>query len=167
MPPFLVADLDPQGELKLQAEYRYEELELIPGASELIAVISGLLWQAQGDFDAPLDAKLALRLAMPSPTTAIASLRQSKNEKLLSLSLLLTGINADADQLTINALQTHLLRELHGTPFEPAFGLLQISARPLIASIHLALPEESTVHHNFALADRCLGAAYFRYHRLA
>jgi hypothetical protein len=165
MPSFYVADLTPQGELQLQAEYRYEELEQLPGAGDLIGIFSGLFWRGSDEFIANLDG-LTLRLSQPAPTTAIATLRQA-DEKLLSLSLLLTGLNADADQITLSSLQTHLLRELHGTPFEAAFSLLQISARPVVASIHLAAPDDPQLRSLFALSDRCLAAAFFRYPHLA
>jgi hypothetical protein len=166
MPSFHVADLTPQGELQLQAEYRYEELEQLPGAGDLIGIFSGLFWRGSDEFVAELEGGLTLRLSQPAPTTAIASLRQA-DDKLLSLSLLLTGLDVDADQITLGSLQTHLLRELHGTPFEAAFSLLQISARPLVASIHLAPPDNPALRSTFALCDRCLAAAFFRYHHLA
>lgn len=166
MPSFYVADLTPQGELQLQAEYRYEDLEQLPGAGDLIGYFAGLFWRGEDEFTAQLPGGLKVRLSNPSSTTAIASLRQ-RDEKILSLSLLLTGLDADADQITLSSLQTHLLRELHDTPFEPAFSLLQIKARPLVASIHLAVPDDSQLHVTFALCDRCLAAAYFRYHHLA
>jgi hypothetical protein len=166
MPSFYVADLTPQGELHSQEEYRYEELEMIPGAAELIGVFSGQFWQAQEEFTVKLEGGMTCRLNHPSPTTGIATLRQS-DDKLLTLSLLLTGLNADADQITLASLQTHILRELHGTPFEPAFSLLQITARPMVASIHLGLPDDPALRRTFALCDRCLAAAYFRYHGLA
>lgn len=165
MGAFHVADLTAQGELQLQAEYRYEELEQIPGAGEMIGHFSGLCWQSPGGFATDLDNGLSVRLTAPAPTTAIASLGENP-DKHLSLSLLLTGLDAEADRLTLAALQTHILRELHGTPFEPAFALLQITARPLVASIHLALPTLRQADRTFALADRCLAAAFFRYHHL-
>lgn len=166
MPHFHVADLTAQGEIQLEADYAYEELEQLSGADELIGLFSGEIWRSPEEFVVKLEGGLSVRLNSPSPTTAIASLRQS-DEKLLSLSLLLTGLNVDADQVTLTALQTHLLRELHGTQFEASFALLQMTQRPLVASVHLAVPEDRELGRTFALSDRCLAAAYFRYHRLA
>ena len=165
-PPFHVYDLTAQGELQLSAKYSYEDLELLPGTADLIGHFSGRLYANPGEWQTNLSpTPLKLRFFPPSSTSALATL--SERDKTLSLSVLLTGINKDSDQLTINTVQSHLLRELHGTPFEASFSLLNLAERPMIASVHLALPESPDALPFFAVADRCLAAAYFRFHRLA
>ncbi len=164
MRSFHVADLNAKGELQVSAQYFYEDLASIPFAAEIIGTFSGFLYQNPLELHANLPQSLSLRMTSPSPTSAIGTLRE--DDKLLSLSLLLTGISADADRVTLGVLQTHLLRELHDTPFEAGFSLLQLEARPMVASIHLAMPQNPDAKIVFAVADRCLGAAYFRYHHL-
>jgi hypothetical protein len=171
MPAFHVADLSAQGELELRAEYLYQDLEQLPGAADLIGIFSGQLWQNPGkDWSVSLfPYNLRVRLTSPAQSSAIATVweRDRDNEHLLSISLLLTGKNPDADQLTLRALQTHLLRELHGTPFEAGFALMQLNERPMVASVHLGLPQNPDASGAFAIADRCLAAAFFRYQGLA
>ena len=165
-PPFHVFDLNAQGELQLSAKYSYEDLELLPGTADLIGLFSGRLYANPGEWQTSLSpTSLKLRFFPTSSTSALATL--SERDKTLSLSVLLTGINKDSDQLTISSVQSHLLRELHGTPFEPSFSLLNLQERPMVASIHLALPENPDARALFAIADRCLAAAYLRFNRLA
>jgi hypothetical protein len=168
MADFLVADLNVKGELQLQEPYSYEALEHIPGAGELIARCSGALWRTPDHFEMPLNpatAHLSLRWSASAPTAGIATIRFDEN--LVSLSLLATGIEADADTITIQAFQTHLLRELHDTGVEPSFALLDLKQRPLVATINFRSPPHAADQHVVALADRCFAAAYFRYHRLS
>ena len=172
MPPFHVADLSAQGELQLRAQYLYQDLEQLPGAADLIGIFSGQLWQNQGnEWSVSLfPYNLKIRLMSPAETSAIATVWErtsADRESLLSLSLLLTGKNKDADDLTVRALQTHLLRELHGTEFEAGFALMGLKERPMVASVHLGLPANPEARAPFALLDRCLAAAFFRYHGLA
>jgi len=167
MPDFLVADLNVKGELQSREPYSYEALERIPGAGDLIARCSGALWRTPEHFEIPLNpgaARLALRWSASAPTAGIATIRFE--DDLMSLSLLATGIDPDADTITINAFQTHLLRELHDTGVEPAFALLDLKERPLVATINFRSPPTAAEQHVVALADRCFAAAYFRYHHL-
>ena len=46
--------------------------------------------------------------------------------------------------------------------FEPSFDLVRLSDRPLLATIGLIMPEDKSQQWDFALADRCFAAAYFR-----
>jgi hypothetical protein len=78
-----------------------------------------------------------------------------------------SGKERDADQITLTAFQHHLLRELHGTPYEPSFGLLEIKERPLVAIVNFLDPKDKSDQVVLALADRCFAAAYFRYQNLA
>ena len=66
-----------------------------------------------------------------------------------------------------HAFQRHLLLGLHDTGYEPAFALMDLSERPLVATINFAVPHPPADRIVLALADRCFGAAYFRYHGLA
>jgi hypothetical protein len=83
------------------------------------------------------------------------------------VALLACGRNPDADRITIEAFQKHLVRELHDTGFEPAFGLMELQQRPLVAVMTFLEPEDQTDRLVLALSDRCFAAAYFRYHQLA
>src|SRR5215208_3584474 len=139
--PFYVADLDVRGELQLMAEYRYEHLEQVPGAAALIGQFSAWLWQSPEQFeqvfdevfpgrDAPLD--LTFRWRSSSSSSGIATVRW--RGELASLSLLASGLAHAADRLTLPAFQPHLLRELRDTPYEPAFTLMDLKQRPLVAT---------------------------------
>jgi hypothetical protein len=86
---------------------------------------------------------------------------------LVSLSLLCTGLNAAADQITLQAFQRHLLTELRDTGYEPAFALMDLRQRPLVATVGFAAPPDPQRQLLVALADRCFAAAYFRYLQLA
>lgn len=165
---FFVADLNFRGDLKATAEYRYEQLEQVHGAAELIVHVATQLYRTPQEFEIPLDrrkAHLLYRWRASSETTGITTLRNAG--ELASLSILASGINPEADHLTLEAFQTHLLRELHGTPYEPAFGLREATARPLVAVVAFAAPPEQADQVLVALADRCFAAAYFRYLNLA
>jgi hypothetical protein len=167
MHEFLVADLNVRGELQFRETYSYAVLERISGASDLIARCSSALWRNPELFEIPLNptaAKLVLRWSASAATAGIATVRFE--DELMSLSLLASGLDADADTITLQAFQTHLLRELHDTGVEPAFALMDLTERPLIATINFRSPPNHTEQAVVALADRCFAAAYFRYHHL-
>ena len=165
---FFVADLNVRGDLRATAEYRYEQLEQVPGAAELIVQFATQLYRTPEEFEMPLGHRrdpFRYRWRASSETSGITTLRNGG--ELASLAILASGINAEADHLTLEAFQTHLLRELHGTPYEPAFGLREVADRPLVAVVAFAAPPEQTEQVLVALADRCFAAAYFRYLNLA
>ena len=165
---FFVADLNLRGDLTATAEYRYEQLEQVPGAGELIVQFATQLYRTPEEFEVPLGPRrsgFTYRWRASSETSGITTLRNTG--QLASLAILASGINAEADHLTLEAFQTHLLRELHGTPYEPAFGLREVSERPLVAVVAFAAPAEQSDQLLVALADRCFAAAYFRYLNLA
>ena len=166
--PFCVADLSARGELQLKAQYRYADLEQIPGASELIGYFSGQLWRSPAEFEGALpidDTTLTFRWRSASPTSGIATLRT--NGRLAAVSLLASGVSESTDHLTLETFQLHLLRELHDTGFEPAFALVELSERPLSATFNFQSPEGQVDRVVAALADRCFAASYFRYQGLA
>jgi hypothetical protein len=165
---FFVADLNLRGDLQATAEYRYDQLERVPGAAELIVHFATQLYRTPEEFDIPLaprNDRLLYRWRASSETAGITTLRNAG--ELASLAILASGINSEADRLTLEAFQTHLLRELHGTPYEPAFGLREATDRPLVAVVAFAAPPEQADQVLVALADRCFAAAYFRYLNLA
>jgi hypothetical protein len=173
---FCVAGLTPQGELRAKAEYRYEQLERVPGAAELIGQLSGVLWRSPEAFEVALQVGppdsagtgtggLHFRWRSSAPTAGIATLRCGG--ELTSLSLLATGISPEADTITLQALQRHLLHELRDTGYEPAFALTDLTERPVLATIDFRPPPGEAEQRTAALADRCFAAAYFRYHGLA
>ena len=165
---FWVADLNARGELQSKAEYRYDHLEQVSEAAELIIQFSTLLWRNPDGIETSLSppfAHLWLRWRAVAPTAGIATLRC--RGELSALSLLATGKDRDADTITLETFQRHLLRELHDTGFEPAFGLMGLAERPLVATINFAPPAEQADQLLIALADRCFAASYFRCHDLA
>ena len=165
---FFVADLTLRGDLKATAEYRYEQLDQVPGAGELIIQLATQLYRTPEEFEVPLGSgrsNFTYRWRASSQTSGITTLRNAG--ELASLAILASGVNVEADHLTLEAFQTHLLRELHGTPYEPAFGLREVPQRPLVAVVAFAAPPEPSDQLVVALADRCFAAAYFRYLNLA
>lgn len=165
---FFVADFSTHGELQLMADYDYERLEQIPGARDIIVHLATLLWRSPEGFETPLSAqepRLDFRWAAVAPTGGIATLRCQG--RLVSLSLLVSGKQEQTDTLILQAFQKHLLRELHDTGIEPAFGLTDARERPLVATIGFCPPESPVDRLLAALADRCFAAAYFRFQNLA
>jgi hypothetical protein len=167
MKSFCVADLNVRGELLAEQEYRYDQLAQIPGADELITTFAARLWQSEDEFELTLatSAGVQVRWRASSDTSGVFSLRCQDN--LASLSLLACGVNLEADRLTFQAFQQHLLRELHGTATEPAFALMDLQARPLVATINFLSPPNELDRLIVALSDRCFAAAYFRTKGLA
>jgi hypothetical protein len=158
---FWVIDLTGTGEVQLKQEYDYLSLEQLEGAAEMIGIFSSHLWRSPEGFDVELaGAELNMRWRACADGAGIATLRQG--EELISLSALLSGQVADADAATLQALQSHLVRELHDTGYEPAFDLVHLRERPLVASMNFAAPKTAKGRGLFALADRCFAASYFR-----
>jgi hypothetical protein len=169
MRTFCVADLSPQGELRQMMDYDYATLERVPGAIDLIARCSAELWKTPEEAeirvtDEPAAANIRWRAT--AATSGIATVRRNQGE-LVSVSVLTAGYDPQTDAATIDVLQKHLLRELRGTPYEPAFDLLSLKQRPLLATITFASGGEPAEQIVNALADRCFAAAYFRYLGLA
>jgi hypothetical protein len=168
MKTFQVADLNAQGEVRASQPYDYATLERIPGCSDLIARFSGQIYQAPEQFQlelSPGTAPITFRWHASAPTAGIATIRAG--DALASISILATGIVPDADEITLTAFQRHLTHELHDTGFEPAFGLLELRERPIVATITFESPDAELDQLLVALADRCFAAAYFRFHALA
>lgn len=168
MKRFHVADFSTQGEVRAVQPYDYETLARVPGCVELIATLSGRLYQTPDEFELPLtrDADdISFRWRASAPTAGIATLRT--RGELASLSILASGVSPDADTITLQAFQRHLTHELHDTGFEPGFGLLEIAERPLVATATFRSPEGNGARLLVALADRCFAASFFRFHGLA
>ncbi len=168
MKPFYVADLTTQGELRQIAEYDYAALERIGGAIDVISRCSCELWKNPEEMEAQLSdsGQTLLRWRSTAPTAGIATVRRA-DQQLVSLSLLAAGHDPAADASTLQAAQTHIVRELRQTAFEPAFDLIHIKQRPLVATITFADGSADSEQMVEALADRCFAAAYFRYLGLA
>ena len=165
---FFVADLNAQGELKSETEYRYEQLEQVPGAAELISTFSAIVWRTPEEFETPLhprNRRLTLRWRASASTAGIATVRSG--DDLASISLVCSGLDENADTVTLRTYQQHLLAELRDTGYEPAFGLMELERRPLVATVVLFAPPDPTDQLLVALADRCFAAAFFRYLSLA
>jgi hypothetical protein len=165
---FTVVDLTAQCEVRSVAHYTYPLLEQIEAAAELIGFCSGQLWQSPEEFDVclpPSLAALALRWRSVATTAGILSVRSSPapaGSAALSLSLLAGGVEPEADRLTLQTFQQHVVRQLHDTPFEPAFDLLHLWQRPLLATLALSPPAQERDRWAFALIDRCFAASFFR-----
>lgn len=159
---FTVVDLTAQCEVRQTAPYAYELLEKIQGATDLIAVFSAEVWKNPQEFEVrfiPGD-KMTLRWRACGEGAGIATIKDP--QRTLSLSILASGINPQADEITLGTFQQHILRELHDTGFEPSFDLIGLKQRPLLATAGLFVPENKRQEWAFALADRCFAAAYFR-----
>jgi hypothetical protein len=165
---FYVADLSAQGELQQVTEYDYAALEQIPGALDVISRCSAEIWKTPAELEAPLSdlKRTHLRWRSTASTAGIVTVRRSDGE-LVSVSLLAAGQNPAADATTLDAFQKHLVRQLRKTEFEPAFDLVHIKQRPLVATMTLASNCDGSEQMIEALADRCFAAAYFRYLGLA
>jgi hypothetical protein len=166
--PFFIADLNARGDLQLKAEYRYSDLEQIPGAADLIGHFSGQLYKSPDEFEEripPPAASLTFRWRSASSSSGIATLRTDGH--LASVSLLASGVSESTDKVTLDVFQRHLVRELHDTGYEPSFALVEIVERPLIATFNFRSPEGQADQLIAALADRCFAASYFRYLGLA
>ncbi|HVT88915.1 MAG TPA: hypothetical protein VHD56_08695 [Tepidisphaeraceae bacterium] len=160
---FTVVDLSPQCQAQQSNWYEYALLERIGGAVDLIACFSAELWKNSQEFEIPLpqtNGRLILRWFASAETAGIATIRE--RDKTLSVNLLASGINKDADALTLEAFQHRAVAELHDTGFEPSFDLIGLPERPLLASIGLFVPAKESDRPSFALADRCFAASYFR-----
>ena len=165
---FTVADLNVSGELQSKAAYSYSLLEQIPGALDLITHFATSLWRSPEEFELPLPPPhrhIKARWRSSAASAGIATIRVE--DQLASLSLLACGIDADADTITLQAFQQHLLRELRDTKYEPAFALMDLKERPLVATINFFSPPMEQDRLAVALCDRCFAAAYFRTHNLA
>jgi hypothetical protein len=165
---FFVADLNAKGELRSEAEYRYEQLEQVPGAADLISNFSAIVWRNAEEFEVPLHPSRkspTLRWRASASTAGIATVRCG--EELASISLVCSGLDEQADAVTLKAYQQHLMLELRDTGYEPAFGLMELKRRPVVATIPFFAPPDPTDQLLVALADRCFAAAFFRYLSLA
>jgi hypothetical protein len=165
---FIVADLDSKGDLQLKADYGYAQLEQVGEASDLIVGFSTMLYRSPMEFEMSQvgnHRNLSFRWFASAPTAGIATLRCQG--ALISLSLLLSGLNPMSDKLTLDVFQQHLLRGLHDSGTEPAFALRDLEERPLVSTINFAEPQTYEDRLAVALADRCFAAAYFRFHQLA
>lgn len=165
---FYVADVNATGELRALAEYQYGQLEQIPGAADLIGLLSGAVWRSPEEFEVGLHDErphIIFRWRACAATAGVATAWDTG--RLASVSLVCSGLDEDADRITLDAYQRHLLHELHDTGYEPAFSLIHLRERPLLASVSFATPTEPADRLLVALADRCFAAAFFRYLSLA
>jgi hypothetical protein len=165
---FFIADVNARGELRALAEYRYEQLEQIPGASDLIGTLSGSVWRSPQEFEVKLHAErphLLCRWRASAATAGVATIWASG--ELASVSLACSGLDEEADRITLETYQRHLLHELRDTGYEPAFSLVHLRERPLLATVGFATPPDPVDQILVALADRCFAAAFFRYLSLA
>jgi hypothetical protein len=174
---FHAADITPSGEVRAVEAYEYALLERIDGAVDLIALFSTWLWRSPEAFEVVLaGAQLRVRWRASSETSGVASLRLFEDGnvrgvgfgsdraggEVSSLAILLSGRDKQADDITNDALQGHLVRQLHDSGFEPGFGLRSLEQRPLVATLSLQPPSEPRDRGLFALWDRCFAASYFR-----
>ena len=162
---FHVADLNAQGELLLESDYTYADLEQFSYTLDLIVTCATSIWrnpeELDLDFPASAGGRLSLRWRASAEGAGILTLRTG--DTLSSVSLLASGLSPDADEVTLKVFQQHLVRELHDTGFEPAFSLLDQSRRPLLATVLFQSPTQREDRLSVAVTDRCFAAAFFRY----
>jgi len=167
MANYWIADLEANGDLRAIAPYVYQHLEQLPQCAELIGICAGAIWKDPESFEInlPTDPRgLELRWHATATTSGLMSLRWKT--ELCSITVLAGGQNDEQERSTIAVLQQKLIHELHGTPHEAAFSLIDLHQRPLAATINIRVSPPSTVAPIIALADRCFAAAYFRYLQL-
>jgi len=165
---FFMADVNALGDLLALAEYRYQTLEQIPGASDLIGTLSGEIWRSPQAFEVGLHPErpgVMFRWRATAATAGVATIRC--DQTAASVSLACSGLDEEADRLTLQAYQRQLLDEFRDTGYEPSLSLFHLHERPLLATINLVTPEHDADKLLVALADRCFGAAFFRYLSLA
>jgi hypothetical protein len=160
---FFVADLNAKGELHQLTEYDYATLEMIPDSTDLISRCAAAIAKNSHETQADLrdSGDPTIRWRATAPGTGIATVRRAGGE-IVSLSLLAAGLAPESEKVTFETFQQHLARELRETPYEPAFDLLQLDRRPLLASFTFAGKSTSDSQMIEALADRAFAAAYFR-----
>jgi hypothetical protein len=163
-----VADLRPQGDVFLEADYCYEDLDRLPFAWDAIVRCSTAIWRTPDEFEliVPLDDGDALHLRWRNCAQGAGILTIRHADQIASLSLLASGIDAEGDNLTLAAFQTHLVQALHDTGSEPSFSLMSLSQRPLLATVLLLPPQSAAGRLGAAIVDRCFAAAFFRYQGL-
>ncbi len=149
-------------------EYDYATLERIPRACDLIGRCSGELWKNPEQMEVALSdgGRTLLRWRATAGSAGVATVRRASGD-LVSISLLAAGRDPEADKTTLGVLQQHLVRELRQTPFEPAFDLIELKQRPLLATMTFVAGSDQGEQMIEALADRSFAAAYFRYLGLA
>jgi hypothetical protein len=162
---FHVADLTAQGELRLTSEYTYADLEQFAYTLDLIVTCATSIWRTPDELELALPAsgggRFGLRWRSSAQGAGILTLRSA--DTLSSVSLLAAGLSRDGDSLTLQTFQQHLVRELHDTGYEPAFSLLELPQRPLLATVMFQSPTQREDRLSIAVTDRCFAAAYFRY----
>src|ERR1044072_5467950 len=116
---------------------------LFPGAADLIAQFSTAIWRSPEEFETQLSwsNRIKFRFFACAPTAGIATIRSP--DSLASLSLLCCGLDERADRIPLEAFQQHLLPELRDTGFEPAFALMDLKSRPLVATINFRPPPDA------------------------
>src|SRR4051812_19963439 len=93
---YFVADLNTRGEVRATEEYRYEQLEQLPGAADLIAHFATLIWREPEEFETKMPlgrTHMRFRWRASAKTAGISTLRS--NDELASLGLLVSGIEPD------------------------------------------------------------------------
>ena len=161
---FHVADLTAQGELRLESDYTYADFEQFAYTLDLIVTCATSIWRSPDELELTFPAsagRLMLRWLASAEGAGILTLRSG--DTLASVSLLASGLSRDGDALTLKAFQQHLVKALHDTGFEPAFSLLELPQRPLLATVMFQAPAQREDRLSIAVTDRCFAAAYFRY----
>jgi hypothetical protein len=165
--PFTIADLNARGDLQLKAEYRYADLEQVPGRRSSSGSSPGSSGSrptsSRRRSRSTDDALVPLAVVVPE----FRHRDPARGRRAGGGELLASGVNENTDTVTLETFQRHLLRELHDTGFEPAFALVQLTERPLSATFNFKSPDAHVDRLVAALADRCFAAAFFRFQGLA
>ena len=116
----------------------------------------------------PLRTKLVRSFPRPGISIGPVDVEQHPPTGWNAVTLPLEALSrATADKWEEGIEPAHLLHELRDTGYEPAFSLIHLRERPLLATVGFATPAEPADKLLVALADRCFGAAFFRYLSLA
>ena len=145
--PFIVADLNVRGELQLKASYEYEQLEQVPGAADLIAhpssEKSGKALRNGGSPDCGLAKPTCICAGDPPPPPPAWRRLQRRRPGFAEAGRLRDRRRGGSDHPGRRS--SGIFCASCATPaMKPAFGLMDLKERPLVATINFRSPSDPT-----------------------
>jgi hypothetical protein len=154
-------DITIQLDGRQRSQRQHESTALVRGAVE---VFRYMLETGTANFRRPMAHKdfTRIQLQWTQETWSAAVATFWVGQIPLTTSALASGRDAAADQEVLRAAQGLVLKFFGDSPVEPAFDLLRIEERPVIASVVLPVP--LSLHEDLGLVadmETCLAAAFF------